>query len=522
MPRLALSVTAALCAGCGSVPGTSGMASPATAVRPGDRVLYGDFSRVQAIATATDRVYMVYPGAVAMIDGITRRIDVPRSAPSDRALARVSMAAVDRLDRSLWLVGGNEWFHYDPTMDRWRRGSIPMAVRRIAVDRLGSGGIWLEVANGWTWLTRSGRLEGANPPQTLEPVATLDDAYREEPWLQAAAGTIGIGPGMRVGRITAAARGGTGIGWYVGTELRGAFYTMSGAGNPEWLTIGLPSPEVGAVAVRNGIAWVATDRTAGGASAMLTAIAEDGGMSNVIEGDAAFGLGINAVRRLLVEEDTVWLAADDGVTAVSIGNETHRRFRTAGPQVAALIRWNGRLIAGTQYGVEAFTDEGFSRMPAGAAAPVLELFATHDTLWIGTDRGLAMMTADDSVLTVPGSWRAIGGAIAPVTGIGAVGDTLVVLTAERLHWRDPVSGAWQFDPPLSFGGPYRYLVIDQGGTIWIAGDGGTGSVRLGGGAGFPLTTGRDLPGPPTGIAVSEDYLWVGTRHGVLRVAIWGR
>lgn len=506
--------------GCGGYAGGGAVPSPVPAMRPEDRVLYGDFSGVQAIATAPDRLYLVYPGAVVMADPLSGRADVPRAAPGERALSQVTMAAVDALDRSLWLAAGQEWFHFDPVADRWNRGAAPGRIRRMAVEGPGGTGVWLDLGGRWLHLDRLG-AEVLPPPSTLQPIPTLEDAYREEPALRALAGTIGIGPGMEIGRITAAARAGNGIGWYVGTELRGAFHTTGTMIDPEWLTIGLPAPAVGALAAAGDVVWVATDRGPRGASALLTALPVDGGFSRVHEGDPAFGLGVNAVRRLLVERDTVWMAAEDGVVAVPVNGDRPVRIRTGGPRVSALVRWGGDLVAGTAYGVELVGGAGETarRAVRGASRPVLALHPAGDTLWVGTDRGLSVIVRGDSVETVPRSWREVGGSIVPVTGVGQVGDTVVVLTAERLHWRDPATGSWQLDPPPGFPGPLRHLLIHRG-TVWVGGDGGVAAVRLGAGAGFPLDVGRDLPGPPTALAASDEYLWVGTRQGAMRVRVW--
>ncbi|HEY3933095.1 MAG TPA: hypothetical protein VGL65_00610, partial [Gemmatimonadales bacterium] len=62
--RIGIIVAVAALAACGGAPGPS-IPTPVNGFRPENRVLIGDFSRVLAIASAPDRVYVVFPSAVA-------------------------------------------------------------------------------------------------------------------------------------------------------------------------------------------------------------------------------------------------------------------------------------------------------------------------------------------------------------------------------------------------------------------------------------------------------------------------
>src|SRR5918999_5052579 len=72
--------------------------------RPEDRTVIGDFSRVTAIATSSDRVYIVSPGGVLIWNPQFQRWEGSFDPPDRDLLTRVFSALADPLDNSLWLA----------------------------------------------------------------------------------------------------------------------------------------------------------------------------------------------------------------------------------------------------------------------------------------------------------------------------------------------------------------------------------------------------------------------------------
>ncbi|MBK6495678.1 MAG: hypothetical protein IPG05_11370 [Gemmatimonadetes bacterium] len=71
MRRRLIAVLAALVAGCGpAIGGGAGLPSPASPFRPEDRVVLGNFARVNAIATSFDRVFVAFPTAVRTLGAL--------------------------------------------------------------------------------------------------------------------------------------------------------------------------------------------------------------------------------------------------------------------------------------------------------------------------------------------------------------------------------------------------------------------------------------------------------------------
>src|SRR3954469_9453793 len=72
--------------------------------RPEDRTVVGDFSRVNAIATALDRVFIASPTGLLIWNPQFQRWEASVEPPDPALLVRVFTALTDPLDNSLWLA----------------------------------------------------------------------------------------------------------------------------------------------------------------------------------------------------------------------------------------------------------------------------------------------------------------------------------------------------------------------------------------------------------------------------------
>src|SRR4051812_44778961 len=90
--------------------------------RPEERTVVGDFSRVSAIATTSERVYIVAGSAVLVWNPQFRRWEGAFDPPDPSLLERVFTSLADPLDNSLWLVRQSGWVHYQPDLQLWDQG----------------------------------------------------------------------------------------------------------------------------------------------------------------------------------------------------------------------------------------------------------------------------------------------------------------------------------------------------------------------------------------------------------------
>ena len=468
--------------GCGGAgPGPS-IPTPVNGFRPEDRVVLGDFTRVNALASAQDRVYVVYQDAVVVWHPLERRWDVPRSPPVADRLRTVTAAVVDPLDRSLWLSTPTGPVHYDPLSNRWD--------------------------------------DGLPPPRRLRPPVSLNDAMRDLPQLRAMAPHIAMGRRQLQGVLTAAAPDPLGRGWYLGTSVRGLVFLDRMASDATPIPLGLSSELVSAIAPAGDGIWVATDADMN-RPADLALLASDLSQSTPVADQGARGLPFSAVRRLLVAGGAIWAATDQGLIRwISGGNRIDRFDAGNGlpdPQVLSLAMYRGGIVAGTAHGLAWLRgDTGFVRIAPGFTEPVYALLSRGDTLWTGTSRGLFAALPGNDDLRMPEGFRQLTDSRVPIVGLGYIGDTLVAMTQDRLFWRDPASGGWNAGPVL--GGQLGTLVaLDataQG--AWVAGTRGVGFVRP---ATYPLrmlVVPGQLPGEVTAVAAQGELLWIGTRLGLVR------
>lgn len=515
-------------AACGpAIGGGAGLPTPATAFRPEDRVVLGNFARVNAIATAFDRVFVAFPTAVGLWRPLTQRWEVPRTPPRPAMLRDVRLAILDPADQSLWLGGVQGWIHYTPTLERWEDGPLPGTPTAIGVDPSDPlGGAWYRVEGRWYRQSRMGGAPTlATPSRSLQIAPTIDDALRDVPQLRALAPQLLTGPGLEQGRLTAAAPLADGSSWLLGTTTLGVLrFDRIGATAPP-LTLGLRGTTVGAIALAPDGIWVATDaelRT----SAELAFLSLDLASSTSIDGTPPFGLPFAAARRILASEQALWLATDQGVVRLTPPDRRTTRWSDGAglpdPRVASLALHQGRMVAGTMRGLAELRDDGGAeRLALRFIEPAYALLSRGDTLWVGTPHGLRAWLPGEEALAEPEGLARFGGARVPVRGIGYLADTLVAMTESQLLWRDPVSGAWSAGPLLSGLGRLTVFTITADG-IWVGGDRGAGFVRPRTPPLRSLYVPLDLPGGVTAIASEGSYLWIGTTEGLVRLRLQGR
>lgn len=502
------------------------LASPAAAQssardwRPEDRTVIGDFSRVNAIATSADRVFITSPTAVLIWNPQFQRWDGSFDPADPTLLTRVFTALTDPLDNSLWLARPEGWIHYQPDIQLWDQGIVPDGIIGIAFDQDDPGsGLYLRTRRGWQLLPRGGAVSipGRSPGRPLVP-PTVEQAIRSNPSLQANAAAILTDNRLRNVRYTAAARAFDNRGWYLGTSGIGALYLADGAALPERLSFGLPSDNVGAVFSWPGGIYAATNRTTL-ADAAFTFVDPRLEAFETIPGPSAMGTPFNQVRDLAGQGKALWAATDVGVARV---DPEQGRIELADEgrglpdnRVYSIASRAGRITAGTARGLARISDAmGVERVAPAYRDAAYAVFPAGDSVWVGTPAGLLLAIPDRADLVRPPG-LASPSFQAAVVDIASLGDTLVALTRDQFLWRAPGTQRWTLGPNLSaLLGRLRRFVADGAG-FWVAGDRGLGFARLSTPPLRPLREG-DLPGTVSDLAIDEDYLWVGTNRGLVR------
>jgi ligand-binding sensor domain-containing protein len=483
-------------------------------------MVIGDFSRINAIATSSDRVYIVSPSAVLVWDPQFRRWEGSFDPPNPSLLSRVFTGLADPLDNSLWLARPDGWVHYQPDIQLWDQAVVPEGVMAIAFDQDNPGaGLYIRTRRDWQLLPRGGTVPVPAPsPGHPIAAASVEQAVRSNPSLQANAAAILTDNRLRNVRYTAAARAFDNRGWYLGTSGIGALYVEDGAALPQRLSFGLPSDRVGAVFSWPGGVWVGTNRTPL-ADASLTFVAGDLTEFRSLPGPSARGAPFDQVRELAGQGRAIWAATDLGVARV---NPADGRVELVDDgrglpdrRVNSIASRGGRITVGTARGVARISDSlEVERVAPSYSDPAYAVFPAGDSVWVGTPSGV--------LLSLPG----LGGLVRPealaspsfqtlVVDFSTLGDTLVALTRDALLWRDPKTRRWTLGPNLSpLLGRLRRFVPNADG-FWVAGDRALGFAGLNTPPLRPLGD-ADLPGGINDLAVDRDYLWVATDRGLVR------
>ncbi len=520
----ALLMVGALGCSAGTMGGGGGLGVPVADFRPDDRVVLRDMRTIQAVTASFERLYAVYPSSVGLWRQGERRWSELFEAPAPDGLRRVFLGLIDPLDQSLWLIEPAALLHFDPTIDRWDRVPLPGTARGLGVDPTVPDGIFVETSAGWYVQPRIGTLRRVTPGPALKRAATLEDAYDAMPQLRSMAAITAQGPGLRVGRLTSAARDPATNGWLVGTDLRGLLRFDAAGITSTSLAQGISGNLVGAVvAVPSGV-WVGSTDRGQVQPVALEFLDTDLGHTLRIEGNAVFGLGVNRITRIVPDLRRLWLATDIGVLRVGLDDGAIQRWNTSDgltdDRVLTIAQWQGGVAVGMERGLAMIDPSGIVTRPL---VPVLDavydLHARGDTLWAATSRGLRFVVVGDSALQPERRAAVDATSGIEVGAVRSLGDTLIVLNARRVLWRDPFTGVWSAGPDLTpQAGRLREMAVARGG-IWVAGDRGAVLVQVGTGVIAALAVGRDLPAPVTALAVDDEYLWVGTLDGLIRVRL---
>ncbi len=488
--------------------------------RPEERTVIGDFSRVTAIATSLDRVYIASQSAVLIWNPQFRRWEGSFDPPEPSLLGRVFTGLADPLDNSLWLARPDGWVHYRPDLQLWDQGTVPDGVVGIAFDQDNPGaGLYIRTRQGWQLLPRGGAipLPSAAPARPVAP-ASVAQAIRGNPALQANAAAILSDNRLRNLRYTAAARAFDNRGWYLGTSGIGALYADDSAALPERLGFGLPSELVGAVFSWPGGVWAGTNRTPL-ADASLTFVASDLAEFHSFPGPSAVGTPFDRVGDLAGQGKSIWAATDRGVARV---NPADGRVELVGEsrglpdsRVYSIVSRAGRITVGTARGIARIGDSlEVDRIAPAYNDAAYAVFPAGDSTWVGTPSGVRLALPGLADLVRPEGMSSPT-LQTPVIDLATLGDTLVALTRDGLLWRDPKTRRWALGPNISaLLGRLRRFVPDGPG-FWVAGDQALGYARLNTPPVRPLR-GGDLPGAINDLAVDSNHLWVATARGLVR------
>ena len=541
--HLARVATLAAAAGaCASAGGVGGAPAAGSLAASEDRVLIGDFSEVSALAVSQRYAFAATQGGLAVYDRQFARWLPPLTRDAGYPPERVTLLAADPASDGVWIGGTGELLFYSPATRAVTRALVGGIVRAIMFDRRDpAAGAYVVAGGGVLRVSESGFAAPASPSELPPPGArvtppTLDDLYREFPSLQASAGLLTRGGDLRSYQVTAGARSPDRSEVWLGTWGGGVFQVDPVFNQATAHPYGLLTPGAGALALAADGVWIAPLASGVGASrGGLTFASEDLQQWRWLDGGPRAPLAGARAYDVAVRDGVAWIATDRGLArldtrAASATRDTQLWTSTSGlpdDRVLAVAPRADAIWVGTARGLAAVVDETdrsatgrtearLFRGPLGDVA-VRALLFTGDTLWAGTEAGLVLLPPNGEPVR-PSSATAEPRLLGPVYAL-ARGDSVVVVATDRavlvLHVATgrPVTFPQSVDF-AAVGTPVA-LALD-GATLWVGGRGGvlivsrqSGVSRL-----LPAST---LAGEVTDIALTDSYAWVAGTRGVVRL-----
>ncbi|HEY3279753.1 MAG TPA: hypothetical protein VGJ83_04505 [Gemmatimonadales bacterium] len=437
--------------------------------------------------------------------------------PEERVLIS-DFSYVDAVAASPWLLFAatrHGLLIYDRIARTWRPpvtvlDGYPAGRVRTALADPGGNVVWLGLgAGGYVRYDLDARIwsPGTPPPEAVAGAVTVEGALARAPAADALRGLILTDPRLRTYQFTSAAATPDRAELFFGTSGMGVVRVDPQTAEWEALSFGLVAPGVGAIASTGDGVWAAA-KARPGERRGLTFVAADLSAARPAEGGgAALGFTFLEARRLLIATGALWLATDQGVLRIDPGTMRSRPFDL--PQVTSLAPAPDGVWVGTARGLWVITRDG-SVVRVSTDFPVLSLVAARDTLWVGTNAGIVMMP--------PGKADAVGvAALAqPIFALARARDTIAAATDRSLVWRDAAAGVWKELPLSPALGRPTALAADPDGGMWVGGTQGLARAVLGRAQVRLLTVPLDLPAAVRDVAVDDAWLWVATDSGLVR------
>lgn len=392
-------------------------------------------------------------------------------------------------------------------------------VRRAITDPSGNT-VWLDLgtATGYVRYEMDGRvwMPGSLPSGQVGGTLTVAAALASVPLVDAMRAAILTDARLRVHEFTSAAATPDRPEIFFGTNGMGLVRVDKQTGEWEVLTYGLLAPGVGAVASASNGVWAASNARPGASRRGVTWVARDLSATRSSEGGrAALGFSFLYSRRLLVAGDQLWIANEQGVRRIDSSTFVSRLYDL--PDATALASARNGIWVGTTRGLSLITADERIQDFGPSSIAITSLLAAGDTLWVGTNAGLGQLLPGATAVTTPVELVDRPSLRVTVYALGRLQDTIAMATARELLWRNPTTQVWTAVPlPLTLGIPTA-LVADQDGALWIGGTRGLAQADISSGLVHVHSVPLEVPAAVRDLASDRDFLWAATDSGLMRI-----
>jgi len=541
--------------------GATGGAVRSRGLGSDDRVVVRRHTDILAVSASVRHLYAVSTRGLLVYDRVLSQWRVPSfRVDDDLALAgiadvRAAILAADPIEDAVWIGVPGAVVLYRAQVEQVQRITVVGQPDVIAFAR-GDTDAYVRASGQWLRISRSGfvtPLVGGIGSVALAPPPQLGDVYQQYPALRGQLPFL-----LREEAATTAGFAAVTSGTFspdqpsevwIGTRNDGVWRVDANFMRAERLAYGVRDDMIGALARgRDGVWTTGQGRVR---DAGLDFVHNDVQRFAAVDGGATAAWAGARTTALAVRANRVWSGTDRGVVRVQVGTTTGVTQWGAlhglpSDLVTAIVpRDEGAWVA-TSRGLVFVHDTSANSSVrsdvapvAFAGQPVRSLLQVTDSLFIGTNDGLSVMSAsvpaaDEARATPRRLFAGHPALLRPVQALAWSDSLLLIVTDRRallMPLRDAMRGAplperagvdslWFSEPiaerELASVGAVVAAAMDVR-SVWIAGSRGVLALARDGGALRVLLAGSELPGEVTALALDDEWAWIGTNNGLVRV-----
>jgi hypothetical protein len=520
---------------CTGVPGGPRAGGPDLGPAREDRVVIPSMAQVQAVAVSQRYVYVATPAALGVYDRQFDRWLPPVSRREGWPGGQPTLFVGDPNDDVLWFATTAGLFRYRALVNDLQRTTFADQPRQVFFDRgdpaagayiIGAQRTWRVSSLG---MAQPITLRELPPPVRRVAPMTLADIVARWPALRDFAPLLTQDAELRSWPITSGAASPERSEVWLGTAGGGLLRVDPQFVRAEAKPFGLLEPGAGAIAATSEGLWVAGAGDRLTPRQGLTWTDHELRQWRWLDGGPLGPVTSGRAQAVAPWGAYVWVGGDRGLQRVEAATGRGATPLTEADGlpsalVLALAPTPSGVFVGTARGLVFVSDSGAGARPFEvgpsllAGTPIRALARRGDTLWIGTDAGVAVLPAGESRPRRLRSVEASPRLARPVSAL-AIADTVLAVgtTSGELFLLHTGDGR-ELPPPLADvgrAGPVVAVAMD-GRALWVAGPNGVTVIARPGGAARYLPAGTELPGDVTSLALQPRWAWVGTRDGIVR------
>ncbi len=481
---------------------------------------YRECSHIYSIAMNMQQVYFGTDRAILRYDRLQHQWVSPISESNGFSGTRAELVAMDEVFNKLWVLSDNTLSIYVPTIAHWEmeipRASLPLpnihsiGFARDSVFIAGNGLVYASLRGSFSWHRRNGTIpahiawygEKANISVKdypfLTPYYAADPYFNKYPYTAAAVDNKDM---------------------WLGTHGYGVFYFNTFTWNGTHYFPGLGHNRVDALFFDGDGFWTGGQSTQGKGFVHINLLS---GEAKRFRAEDIYGIVSDDVLAITGNEQYIWLGTTQGLLQHAKEKGLWESYTgmhgLPGNEVLSLQLKAETLFVGTNDGMamliqgrsQLSTIDEFSHIPITA-------FGIHEgKLLIGTDRGVYMRCENAfQEIIDPDNDLGFG-----VSAIFVDSTTLWFGTIRKgVEVYDTDSATWQeFLPPATISGNYVYALGGNDDFIWVGTNAGISRYKRANGAWRTFTEHDGLAHNQVfAIYVDNEYAWFGTKDGLTRL-----